>query len=82
MTEPTTAQTAIDNPRVPRPKRPVLATVMMIFSGLVVAGYGALAFSGRELTAPERDEIPASVRASPGGYRSYHFWHTGYHGGK
>jgi hypothetical protein len=60
----------------------VLATVMMIFSGLVVAGYGTLAFSQRELTAAERDEIPASVRASPGGYRSYHFWHTGYHGGK
>ncbi len=72
----------IDNPPVPRAKRPVLATVMMIFSGLVVAGYGALAYSQRELTAAERDEIPASVRASPGGYRSYHFWHTGYHGGK
>ncbi|HEY1549039.1 MAG TPA: hypothetical protein VGG28_14545 [Kofleriaceae bacterium] len=71
-----------DNPPVPRPKRPALATVMMIFSGLVVAGYGGLAYSQRELTAPERDEIPASVRASPGGYRSYHFWHTGYHGGK
>jgi hypothetical protein len=75
-------QPPADNPRVPRPKRPVLATVMMIFSGLVVAGYGTLAFSQRELTAAERDEIPASVRASPGGYRSYHFWHTGYHGGK
>ena len=25
---------------------------------------------------------PASVRSSPGGYRSYHFWHTGFHGGK
>ena len=72
----------IDNPPVPRPKRPVLATVMMIFSGLVVAGYSVLAYSQRELSAPERDEIPASVRASPGGYRSYHFWHTGYHGGK
>jgi hypothetical protein len=72
----------IDTPPVPRAKRPVLATVMMIFSGLVVGGYGALAYSQRELIAPERDEIPASVRASPGGYRSYHFWHTGYHGGK
>ena len=26
--------------------------------------------------------IPASVRSSPGGYRSYHFWHSGFHGGK
>lgn len=26
--------------------------------------------------------VPPSVRSSPGGYRSYHFWHTGYSGGK
>lgn len=26
--------------------------------------------------------IPASVRSSPGGYRSYHFWHSGFQGGK
>lgn len=26
--------------------------------------------------------VPASVRTSPGGYRSYHFWHSGLHGGK
>ena len=32
--------------------------------------------------APAREEIPASVRSSPGGYRSFHFWHSGYHGGK
>ncbi len=24
----------------------------------------------------------ASVRTSPGGYRSHSFWHTGFHGGK
>jgi hypothetical protein len=72
----------VDNPPVPRAKRPLLATIMIGFAGLVVAGYSALAFSQRELSAPEREEIPASVRASPGGYRSYHFWHTGFHGGK
>ena len=73
---------AIDNPPVPRPKRPMLATAMIVFSGLVVAGYSVLAYSQRELVQPDREEIPASVRASPGGYRSYHFWHTGFHGGK
>jgi len=26
--------------------------------------------------------LPADVRNSPGGYRSFHFWHSGYHGGK
>jgi len=47
------------------------------------SGYSALAFTGRELgSGPERDEIPGDVRASPGGYRSFHFWHSGYHGGK
>jgi hypothetical protein len=75
-------QRSVDNPPVPRPKRPGLATATIVFSVLVVAGYSALAFSQRELSQPERDEIPTSVRSSPGGYRSYAFWHTGYHGGK
>jgi hypothetical protein len=30
----------------------------------------------------ERSEIPPSVRHSPGGYRSWSFWHSGSHGGK
>ena len=77
-----TDQRPVDNPPVPRPKRRVLAMVMIAFSTLVVVGYSAVAFTQRELTGTERDEIPASVRSSPGGYRSYHFWHTGYHGGK
>lgn len=77
-----TDERPVDNPPVPRPKRPALAIVMIAFSVLVVGGYSALAFTQRELAATERDEIPASVRSSPGGYRSYHFWHTGYHGGK
>lgn len=52
------------------------------FTTLVIGGYAALAYTQRELGTQERDEIPASVRTSPGGYRSYHFWHSGYHGGK
>jgi len=55
---------------------------MVVLSFGVVGGYGAMAFTQKELGTPERDEIPASVRSSPGGYRSYHFWHSGYHGGK
>jgi hypothetical protein len=77
-----TEQRAVDNPPVPRPKRPVLAMIMIAFSVLVLGSYSALAFTEYELAPVERDEIPASVRSSPGGYRSYHFWHTGYHGGK
>lgn len=37
---------------------------------------------GWELESEERQVAPVSVRQSPGGYRSFHFWHSGYHGGK
>jgi hypothetical protein len=71
-----------DRPVVPRPKRPMVATALIVFSVLVIGGYSAMAFTQRELGEPDREEVPKSVRASPGGYRSYHFWHSGYHGGK
>ena len=48
----------------------------------IVGSYTVIAFTGYEVGSPERDEVPASVRSSPGGYRTYHFWHSGYHGGK
>ena len=48
----------------------------------VGCGFLVRAVVQHEFGSPERDEIPASVRASPGGYRSFHFWHSGYHGGK
>ena len=76
------APTAPDRPRVPRPQRPVIAVILIIFSVVTVGGYGALAFTQREFGEAEREPIPTSVRSSPGGYRSYHFWHSGYHGGK
>jgi len=59
-----------------------MAIVLGAFGALVIAGYGALAFTDYEPGSPRRDEIPASVRSSSGGYRSFHFWHSGYHGGK
>lgn len=71
-----------DRPAVPRSRRPMFATVMIAFSIIVIGGYSALAFTQHELGDPDREEVPKSVRASPGGYRSYHFWHSGYHGGK
>lgn len=71
-----------DRPIVPRPKRSLLTAFAIGFSVLVVGGYTALAITQRELRKQQHDEIPASVRASPGGYRSYSFWHMGYHGGK
>ncbi len=44
--------------------------------------YGIVALSGWEFDNPPRETIPADVRNSPGGYRSFHFWHAGFHGGK
>lgn len=58
------------------------AKISLGFCGLVLFGYAYVAFTGWEPATPERDEIPASVRSSPGGYRSFHFWHSGYRGGK
>ncbi len=71
-----------DRPPVPRPRFTTAAAVFAVLGTLLVGGYSALAFSGYEPGSPKRDEIPASVRSSPGGYRTYHFWHSGYHGGK
>jgi len=84
MTEPaaTPGAPAPDLPPVPRAKLSRRAIVLGVFGALVTAGYAALAYADYEPGAPEREEIPASVRSSPGGYRSFHFWHTGYHGGK
>ena len=73
---------AADLPPVPRPRWSAMAIVLGVFGALVTTGYAALAYTDYEPGSAERDEIPASVRSSPGGYRSFHFWHSGYHGGK
>lgn len=73
---------APDRPPVRRPRFTTGAAVFAVLGTLVVGTYSAIAFSGYEPGSPKRDEIPASVRSSPGGYRTYHFWHSGYHGGK
>jgi hypothetical protein len=71
-----------DLPKVPtQPFSKLLAVVALL--GLTGAGgYSYVALGQVQFGAPARDEVPASVRASPGGYRSFHFWHSGYHGGK
>lgn len=71
-----------DRPPVPRPHRGLSVIILGVISAAIVGGYSYVAFAQHEFGTPARDEIPASVRASPGGYRSFHFWHSGYHGGK
>ena len=82
MTETPKPTTAPDRPTIPRGKRSVLTIIVVSFAVIVLTGYTALGFTQRELKSVEKDEIPGSVRSSPGGYRSYSFWHSGYHGGK
>ena len=82
MTDSPTPARPPDHPPVPRAKRGVLPAILFGFGVLVLGGYSALAVTQYELGKQEHDSIPSSVRSSPGGYRSYSFWHTGYHGGK
>ena len=71
-----------DRPPLTRAPRSKALYVLAGFSALVVVLYSATVVAGWEPGSPKRDEIPGSIRASPGGYRSYTYWHSGYHGGK
>lgn len=51
--------------------------VFLIWSGLVLGGYVMAASQGWELGGGKTGRIDPSVRNSPGGYRSYHFWRGG-----
>lgn len=60
--------------------------VRFVYIVACVAGlclYGGNAFFGYEyFSSGERVELPSSVRQSPGGYRTFFFYHSGYRGGK
>ena len=62
----------------------MLSRAYLIIGLLIVGGYGLLAFTGKELGDPTRQKVPADVRQSPGGYRSFHtsIWYAGFRGGK
>src|SRR5262249_48362977 len=53
-----------------------------VFMIAVLGLYAFAGFTGYRRTDAERDKVDPSVRSSPGGYRSFHFWHSGYAGGK
>jgi hypothetical protein len=51
--------------------------------GIIIIGfYGFVAFTGKEFGDPAKQKVPDDVRQSPGGYRSFHVWYSGYRGGK
>ena len=60
----------------------MISRFYLILGVIIMAAYGIIAFTGKEFGDPERQQVPADVRQSPGGYRSFHFWHSGYRGGK
>lgn len=56
-----------------------------VYKGLMIGAVGLYAFgsfTGYRHLDGEREKVDPSVRSSPGGYRSFHFWHSGYAGGK
>lgn len=70
-----------------QPPVPTIGTSMLtkVWGSVIVAAlgfYGVAQVMGWDFGPTERDEIPSTVRSSPGGYRTFHFWHSGYHGGK
>ncbi len=60
----------------------MLSKFYLVIAVLILAGYGYVSLRGIEFGDTERQVVPAGVRESPGGYRSFHFWHSGYRGGK
>lgn len=60
----------------------MLRNIYLALGTATCVGYAAMSLMGWEVSSSERNTIPGNVRQSPGGYRSYHFWHSGYHGGK
>jgi hypothetical protein len=50
--------------------------------GLLLAGYATILFSGFDFSSHQRTELSPSMRQSPGGYRTWSFWHSGVSGGK
>ena len=60
----------------------MLVKIYLIGGILLLGLYSVVALTGKEFGDAQRQIIPASVRQSPGGYRSFHFWYVGYRGGK
>lgn len=60
----------------------MLSKFYVVLGIIIIGAYGAIALSGKEFGDPEKQKVPADVRQSPGGYRSFHVWYSGYRGGK
>jgi hypothetical protein len=72
----------LDRPPVPRSRMSWLMRIYIGIAGAALAVYLLAGMFGWDTRTSRADKVPGSVRNSPGGYRSYYFWHAGYHGGK
>ena len=52
-----------------------LATALLL-------GYGATGLLGWEYGSADKQKLPDNVRKQPGGYRTFHYWHSSHRGGK
>ena len=78
MTEPPDPTT----PKLPRAAPSWLVIAYGCFGVIVIGGYLLAGIFGWSFEDEDRDAVPLSVRQAPGGYRSYHLWHSGFQGGK
>jgi hypothetical protein len=81
MTEPERPPHA-RRPRLPAAPWTWLVIAYGIYGVAVLVAFLAAGFWGWSSESEDRDALPLSVRQAPGGYRSYHLWHSGYQGGK
>ncbi|MBK6696141.1 MAG: hypothetical protein IPG50_28680 [Myxococcales bacterium] len=56
--------------------------ISKILGGLFLVGYSTVMFSGIDFSSHQKSEVSPSMRQSPGGYRTWAFWHAGSSGGK
>lgn len=59
-----------------------MAKLYLVIGLLLLGTYAVAESRGLDFNTTPRRVMPGDVRQSPGGYRSFHFWHSGYHGGK
>ena len=60
----------------------MLKKIYIAIGILTLSMYAASGLLGWELRGNGRRKLDQTARSSPGGIRGFHFWHSGYHGGK
>ncbi len=59
-----------------------MRTIYWLSSAGMLLLYGSASAFGWGFAPAPREKLEGDPRQSPGGYRSYHMWHSGFRGGK